>query len=389
MENLSQFADFTYPVFYRERANLIFAYLEGYKQTGDSRWLTHLRTLVGNTADLSNKQGWLTSPTTYAPPVGGLMGDERISGFQFAQTVWAMGRYLDFSAEYGLTDDLGVAAALSAYGDFMINHLIQEIPDAPGSYATIDSIWFDAPFETYLEVNNWCLLMADTLAYAHKYSGRDQFLTVAGQLYQTGSAHPVWLHSPPVYIASKDLVNALNWGLVYMNQTKGSTSGWVPISGSVSLDGTALCAMVLANGQYMFTCNANQGRYDLTVPLDDQDTITLHAFCSGMAPFKQVLTASQAAAYDIAMFRADAGSRTLNLNHTVGTAATSGRIGLSGVAEYNGTPLNMMVLANGQYMFTPADTGAFSLEVPVDSNGEITLYGFCAGFQPYKQVLQP
>jgi hypothetical protein len=40
-------------------------------------------------------------------------------------------------------------------------------------------------------------------------------------------------------------------------------------------------------------------------------------------------------------------------------------------------------------MFTPADTGAYSLEVPLDGNGDITLYGFCAGFQPYKQVLRP
>ncbi|MCP4690725.1 MAG: hypothetical protein GY859_21910, partial [Desulfobacterales bacterium] len=131
MANLSQFDDFTYPVFYRRRANLIFAYLEGYRQTGDVRWLGNMKTIIQHVADLSNKT-WLTDPTTYTPPGDGPEGDERISGFQFAQVLWTMGRYLDFCDEYGLTDDLGAAAALEAYGNFIIDHMMREIPEKPG-----------------------------------------------------------------------------------------------------------------------------------------------------------------------------------------------------------------------------------------------------------------
>ncbi len=230
------FMNSAYPVFYRERANLIFAYMEGYRQTGESRFLDLMREIVGNTADLSNK-GWLADPNAYVPPPGGPEGEsERVSGFQVGQVLWTLGRYLDFADEYGLSDDLGVGGALTAYGDFIITHLMKEIPahmreNEPGNYpeetldryagrfATIDSIWFTAPFETYLEVNNWALLMADVLTYAYRHSKESRFLNAASQLYETGTTDTVWLDDPPVYIASKDLVNSLNWGLVYMNET--------------------------------------------------------------------------------------------------------------------------------------------------------------------------
>ncbi len=218
LENLSQFSDFTYPVFYRERANLISAYIEGYRQTGDVRWLNNAKTIIGYTAITSDK-GWLTNPTAYIPPPGGPSGDERISGFQFALVLWTLGRYLDFCAEYSITDTLGVASALATYGDFIINHLMRPIPEKPGYYATIDSIWFTSPYATYLEVNDWALLMADTLAYAYKYSRQKRFLDNAARLYATGTEDQTWLDDPPVYITSKDLVNSLNWGLVYMNTT--------------------------------------------------------------------------------------------------------------------------------------------------------------------------
>lgn len=391
MENLMQFSDFTYPVIYRERANLIFAFLEGYRQTGEIRWLTPMRNILMQTADLSNKQGWLTNPTSYSPPAGGPTGsDERISGFQFAQSVWTMGRYLDFCEEYGISDDIGVAQALEAYGDFIINHLMEEIPEKPGSYTTVDSIWFTAPYETYLETNNWALLMADILAYAYKYSGRQQFLDIAAELYETGSENPAWLDSPPVYIASKDLVNALNWGLVYMNQSsEGPEIEWVHISGSVSYEGTPICTMVLANGQYMFTCDINQGLYDLTVPLDDQGQITLFAFCDSLAPFKVSLTPSQAAIHNIMMASAGPESHQISLTYGIGTSTKPGWVTLNGTATFEGTPLNIMVLANGQYLFTPIETGAFSMEVPLDNEGRITLFGFGDGFQPYKQLITP
>jgi len=64
----------------------------------------------------------------------------------------------------------------------------------------------------------------------------------------------------------------------------------VRITGTVSYGGSPVCAMVLANGQYMFTCSGD-GSYSLDVPIDPADgSVTLYSFCSGLPPYKYVYT---------------------------------------------------------------------------------------------------
>ena len=63
------------------------------------------------------------------------------------------------------------------------------------------------------------------------------------------------------------------------------------VRGTVSSNGTPVCAMVLINGKYMFSCQADLGVYDLTVPLDTQGAVTVQIFCAGLAPFRQTVTA--------------------------------------------------------------------------------------------------
>jgi hypothetical protein len=67
-------------------------------------------------------------------------------------------------------------------------------------------------------------------------------------------------------------------------------SGWARINGTVEYDGSPLCAMVLANGHYMFSCGENNGKYDLTMPLDGNGQITQYVFVSGFQPYKQTFT---------------------------------------------------------------------------------------------------
>ncbi len=58
--------------------------------------------------------------------------------------------------------------------------------------------------------------------------------------------------------------------------------------------------------------------------------------------------------------------------------------------SYDGIDLCAMVLANGKHMFTCGESlGVYDLDVPLDENGEITLYGFSSGRAPFKQVLTP
>ncbi len=75
---------------------------------------------------------------------------------------------------------------------------------------------------------------------------------------------------------------------------------WTDIKGDVTAqDGTPLCAMVLANGQHVFSCDT-AGTYSLHVPLNNNGQIDLFAFADGFMPFKAVLGSSQTD-FDISM----------------------------------------------------------------------------------------
>lgn len=69
-------------------------------------------------------------------------------------------------------------------------------------------------------------------------------------------------------------------------------TGWVNIFGSVtSEDGQSLCAMVLANGKHMFSCDSNFGRFHLTVPVDGHGQVTLFAFADSFQPHSDIIAA--------------------------------------------------------------------------------------------------
>ena len=65
----------------------------------------------------------------------------------------------------------------------------------------------------------------------------------------------------------------------------GSAGKRIDISGRVLLKNsqTALCAMVLANGQYMFSSDGT-GRYALNIPLDTNGQFKLQVYADGFAP---------------------------------------------------------------------------------------------------------
>jgi len=161
---------------------------------------------------------------------------------------------------------------------------------------------------------------------------------------------------------------------------------WVPINGNVRLaDGTPVCAMVLANGQYMFSCGGN-GAYSLNIPLDDQGLVTLFAFADGFAPFR--VTAAPAGLPAVVRPQpADPGSPLITVTRDM-ECAGNGWVRVRGEIEsFGGDPLCALVLANGQHMFTcGASQGQYDLTVPMDENGNITVFGFADGFQPYRET---
>ncbi len=178
---------------------------------------------------------------------------------------------------------------------------------------------------------------------------------------------------------------------VTMNQARtvtatfNSASGWVVIEGRVRLsNGTPICAMVLANGQYMFSCGGN-GAYRLNVPLDSNGRITLFAFADGFAPHRWT-SGPGGFPRDAVMQTADPDSPTIATTFD-GQCSQPGWAWIWGsIRAVSGTPLCAMVLSNGQHMFSCQPVGSYALHVPMDENGRGTLFGFADGFQPYKMT---
>jgi hypothetical protein len=64
-----------------------------------------------------------------------------------------------------------------------------------------------------------------------------------------------------------------------------SAGKWIDISGKILLQNTQtpVCAMVLANGQHMFSCDGT-GSYQLPIPLDGNGQFKLQVYADGFAP---------------------------------------------------------------------------------------------------------
>ncbi len=72
-----------------------------------------------------------------------------------------------------------------------------------------------------------------------------------------------------------------------------------------------------------------------------------------------------------------------------GTAYAAEWVNISGNVYYENLPMTVMVLANGQHMFTGASDGRYQMDVPLNSNGEITIHAFCDGLASFMAVLKP
>lgn len=165
-----------------------------------------------------------------------------------------------------------------------------------------------------------------------------------------------------------------------------SSATWVTVDGYVqTASGTPVCAMVLANGEYMFSCDGT-GAFDLEAPLDTNGEITLFSFASGFAPFRSTL-GPNFFPHIVLMETASPDSPLIDMSRQ-SSCATDNSVRLTGdIQTFGGLPLCAMVLANGQQMFTCGDNlGHYDLTVPVDQNGEITIFGFASGFQPYRET---
>jgi hypothetical protein len=162
----------------------------------------------------------------------------------------------------------------------------------------------------------------------------------------------------------------------------------VDLSGTIKTsNGNDICAMVLASGQHMFSCNP-WGEFSLTdLPRRSDGTVKRQIYAHGFFPKIDVLTGSS---IDEAVVMTRSGTcPNYNVPSDPGFFPDSvGKwIDISGSVEVgqNGNPVCAMVLASGQHMFSCDGTGSYDLHIPLNSNGQYKLQVYADGFAPAVQ----
>ena len=173
-----------------------------------------------------------------------------------------------------------------------------------------------------------------------------------------------------------------------------TSSATLPVDGTVDLsgtiktpDGTDICAMVLASGQFMFSCNPS-GVFSLTnLPRENDSTVKRQIYADGFFPKIDILTGSSDDA--VVMTRSGA-CPNYNAPYTPAFVPGSAgkRINIAGkvLTQNSQTPICAMVLANGKHMFSCDGTGSYALNIPLDTNGQFKLQVYADGFAPTIQT---
>jgi hypothetical protein len=162
----------------------------------------------------------------------------------------------------------------------------------------------------------------------------------------------------------------------------------VDLSGTIrTSDGTDICAMVLASGQFTFSCNPI-GDFTLNgLPRENDGTVKRQIYADGFFPHIDILTDST----DDAVVMTRSGTcpnYNTPYDPSVFTDSAGKRINIAGkvLLRETKTPICAMVLANGQYTFSCGGTGSYALKIPLDNNGQFKLQVYADGFAPTIQI---
>ena len=150
--------------------------------------------------------------------------------------------------------------------------------------------------------------------------------------------------------------------------------------------GTPLCSLVLASGQFVFSCNPSGPYSLLDLPTESDGTVKRQVYVDGFFPNVETLTGSTNET--VTMTRANNCTDYNSFpDPSVNTGSAGQRINVSGTVllQNSNTPVCAMVLGNGQFGFTCDGTGTYSANIPLDANGQYKLQVYADGFAPMVQ----
>jgi hypothetical protein len=173
-----------------------------------------------------------------------------------------------------------------------------------------------------------------------------------------------------------------------------SVSGPVNLSGNIETvvvgQGAKIepvCAMALASGEFMFSCDPI-GEFSLeNLPREADGSVVRQIYADGFFP--SVTTLTESGVGTVRLDRAfNCPSYNLPSNPDVIPASAGNMHSIAGrvLLQATDTPICALVLANGAYKFSCDDGGTYSLEFPLDVNGQYKLQVYADGFAPAVQT---
>jgi hypothetical protein len=159
----------------------------------------------------------------------------------------------------------------------------------------------------------------------------------------------------------------------------------VDLSGTIrTATGQDICAMVLASGQYMFSCNP-WGDFSLAdLPRESDGTVKRQIYADGFFPRIDRLV--DTSLDELVVMTRSGNCPNYNTPYSPGIypGSAGNWIDISGFIRLQNTqtPVCAMVLANGQHMFSCDGTGSYNLHIPLDGNGQFKLQVYADGFAP-------
>ena len=148
-----------------------------------------------------------------------------------------------------------------------------------------------------------------------------------------------------------------------------------------------VCAMALASGEFMFSCDPI-GEFSLeNLPREADGTVVRQIYADGFFP--SVTTLTESGVETVTLDRAfNCPSYNLPSNPDVIPASAGKMHSIAGrvLLQATDTPICALVLVNGAYVFSCDEEGAYSLEFPLDANGQYKLQVYADGFAPAVQT---
>jgi hypothetical protein len=199
----------------RPAANNLSIVVAAYRATADPRYLAVADAVVD----------W--ARPSDQPYVHGPTGeDQAMRPWMLNMYLRALADYLEMRHEFGLPDAYDAEGSFLAYADWLHTYAWLDLaPIETGPRAAYPYEWWfngrtgisgDDNDNHDPSVNNWLLLGADAMAYAHRLSGEADYLDRAALLFRTGSRDPWYEGDPSMYSETKQTINHISFGHTFL-----------------------------------------------------------------------------------------------------------------------------------------------------------------------------